>query len=227
MHHPKRFRILITAGPTREYIDPVRYISNDSSGKMGFALAQAARAHGHGVTLVHGPVALPVPPGVRPVPVISAADMLHACLDRWADHDALIMAAAVADYTPARPARAKLKKSASTRVLRLKPTADILATLADCRRPDQLVVGFAVQDRAPRRNAEQKLRRKGLDAIVLNRPETIGAEHAAVEILVRAGGWQVVRPTTKSRLAARLIRLVERLHNDASRLRDRSSNSGR
>ena len=214
--HAEKLRILITAGPTREYIDPVRYISNDSSGRMGFALTQAARARGHRVTLIHGPVALSVPPRVRAIPVISAADMLCACLDRWADQDALIMAAAVADYTPARPVRAKLKKSASARVLRLKPTVDILATLAKCRRPDQVVIGFAVQDRAPRRNAEQKLHRKGLDAIVLNRPEAIGAERAAVEILVRAGAWQTVRRTTKSRLAARLIRLVERVHNDAS-----------
>ena len=187
--HAEKLRILITAGPTREYIDPVRYISNDSSGRMGFALTQAARARGHRVTLVHGPVVLPTPPGVQAVPVVSAADMLRACLDRWADHDALIMVAAVADYTPARPVRAKLKKTASARVLRLKRTADILATLAKCRRPDQVVIGFAVQDRAPRRNAEQKLHRKGLDAIVLNRPEAIGAERAAVEILVRAGAW--------------------------------------
>ncbi|HUU94307.1 MAG TPA: phosphopantothenoylcysteine decarboxylase [Phycisphaerae bacterium] len=224
--HPETLRILITAGPTREYIDPVRYISNDSSGKMGFALAQAARSRGHRVTLVHGPVALPAPSRVQAVPVVSAADMLRACLDCWAEHDALIMAAAVADYTPARPVRAKLKKSASARVLRLKPTVDILAMLAKCRRPDQIVVGFAVEDRAPRRNAEQKLRRKGLDAIVLNRLQAIGAERAAVEILVRAGAWQAVRLTTKSRLAARLIRLVERLHNDTSRLGDRSSGSG-
>jgi phosphopantothenoylcysteine decarboxylase/phosphopantothenate--cysteine ligase len=146
------------------------------------------------------------------VPVISAADMLRACLDRWAEHDVLIMAAAVADYTPARPVRTKLKKSASARVLRLKPTADILATLAKRRRPDQLVVGFAVEDRAPRRNAEQKLRRKGLDAIVLNRPAAIGAERAAVEILVRGQRWQTVPATRKSRLATRLIRLAELLH---------------
>jgi phosphopantothenoylcysteine decarboxylase/phosphopantothenate--cysteine ligase len=225
--HPEELRILITAGPTREYIDPVRYISNDSSGKMGFALAQAARARGHRVTLIHGPVALPAPSRVQAVPVVSAADMLRTCLDRWPDHDALIMAAAVADYTPARPVRTKLKKTASARVLRLKRTTDILATLARGRRSDQVVIGFAVEDRAPRRNAEQKLRRKGLDAIVLNRPAAIGAQRAAVEILVRAGTWQAVRLTSKSRLAARLIRLVERVHNDAARPADRSSGSER
>jgi phosphopantothenoylcysteine decarboxylase/phosphopantothenate--cysteine ligase len=211
--HTQRLRVLITAGPTREYIDPVRYISNDSSGRMGFALAQAARARGHRVTLVHGPVALPAPASVQAVPVVSAADMLRACLSCWGDHDALIMAAAVADYSPARPARAKLKKSASGRVLRLKRTADILATLAQCRRGDQVVIGFAVEDRAPRRNAEQKLRRKRLDAIVLNRPGAIGAERAAIEILVRGQRWQTVPITRKSRLATRLIRLVEQLHD--------------
>jgi phosphopantothenoylcysteine decarboxylase/phosphopantothenate--cysteine ligase len=208
--------ILITAGPTREYIDPVRYISNDSSGRMGFALAEAAHRRGHRVTLVCGPVSLPLPRGVRAVPVVSAADMLRACLDCWADHDALIMAAAVADYAPARPASQKLKKSAASRVLRLKPSVDILATLASRRRPDQVVVGFAVEDRSPRRNAEQKLRRKGLDAIVLNRPGAVGAERAAVEILARGQPWQSVPVTPKTRLATRLVRLVERLHTSAS-----------
>jgi phosphopantothenoylcysteine decarboxylase/phosphopantothenate--cysteine ligase len=138
--------------------------------------------------------------------------MLRACRDCWADHDALIMAAAVADYTPARPVRAKLKKTASARVLRLKRTADILATLARRRRADQVVVGFAVEDRTPRRNAEEKLRRKGLDAIVLNRPAAIGAERAAVEILVRGQRWQTVPAVRKSHLAMRLVRLVEQLH---------------
>ena len=210
--HPATLRILVTAGPTREYIDPVRYISNDSSGKMGFALAQAAHARGHGVTLVHGPVTLPAPQGVSTVPVVSAADMLRACRDHWPHHDALIMAAAVADYTPARPVRAKLKKTAAARVLRLNPTVDILATLAGCRRADQVVIGFAVEDRAPRRRAEQKLHRKGLDAIVLNRPGAIGADRAAVEILVRGQRWQTVPAARKSRLAMRLVRLVEQLH---------------
>ena len=175
-------------------------------------MAAAARQRGHRVTLVHGPVALPVPRGVQALPVVSAADMLAACRDRWPEQDALIMAAAVADYTPARPASSKLKKSPATRVLRLKPTADILATLAKLKRADQVVIGFALEDRTPRRNAERKLHRKGLDAIVLNRPAAIGDEQAAVEILVRGQPWQSMPGARKSHLAIRLIQLVERLH---------------
>jgi phosphopantothenoylcysteine decarboxylase/phosphopantothenate--cysteine ligase len=211
MMRPERLGILITAGPTREYIDPVRYLSNDSSGKMGFALAAAARRRGLRVTLVHGPVALRPLTGVRTIPVVSAAEMLTACSRLWPEHDALLMAAAVADYTPARPAHAKRKKSARQLVLRLEPTVDILAALSAERRADQVVVGFALEDRAPRRNAERKLKRKGLDAIVLNRPEAIGAERSAVEILVSGEGWRSLPTAAKARHADRIVRLVEGL----------------
>jgi phosphopantothenoylcysteine decarboxylase/phosphopantothenate--cysteine ligase len=205
-------RFLITAGPTREYIDPVRYISNDSSGKMGFALAGAAAARGHRVTLIHGPVGLKAAQGVRTIPVTSAADMLTACLERWPRQDVLIMAAAVADYAPVRLAKGKLKKAASGRVLRLKPTVDVLAALASRRNPEQLVIGFALEDRNARRNAQAKLQRKRLDAIVLNRPETIGADRATVELLVAGRPWETVPAGVKARLAPRLIRVAEKLH---------------
>jgi phosphopantothenoylcysteine decarboxylase/phosphopantothenate--cysteine ligase len=211
MSRRRPLRLLVTAGPTREYLDPVRYISNDSSGKMGFALAEAAAARGMRVTLVHGPVALTRPPGVRAVAVVSAAEMLAACTRLWPRHDALIMAAAVADYTPVRPARAKRRKSSGVLTLRLKPTVDILATLAAARRNDQIAVGFALEDRAARRNAEDKLVRKWLDAIVLNRPQAIGAERSAVEVLVRGEGWRSFPKAAKTRHAARIVRLVERL----------------
>ncbi|MGD8452649.1 MAG: phosphopantothenoylcysteine decarboxylase [Phycisphaerae bacterium] len=206
-------RLLITAGPTREYLDPVRYLSNDSSGRMGFALAEAARRRGWRVTLVHGPVALAAPAGVRAIPVVSAADMLAACQDCWPRQDALIMAAAVADYAPAQAAPTKLKKSPRGRVLRLEPTVDILATLAADRRADQVVIGFALEDRAPRQRAVEKLRRKRLDAIVLNRPEAIGAQRTAVEILERGSGWQALPTAAKSRQAQAIIALLARLHD--------------
>ena len=207
----RRPRLLITAGPTREYLDPVRYLSNDSSGRMGLALAEAARRRGLPVTLVHGPLALRPPPGLRAVAVVSAAEMLAACAPLWPRHDALIMAAAVADYTPARPARSKRRKSSAPLVLRLRPTVDILAALSTERRADQVLVGFALEDRAPRRSAERKLRAKGLDAIVLNRPDAIGARGVALELLVRGEAWQSWPKAAKSRQAARLVRLVERL----------------
>lgn len=211
MPRTRKLRLLITAGPTREYLDPVRYLSNDSSGRMGFAVADAARRRGMRVTLVHGPVALKPPSSVRAVPVISAAQMLAVCADLWPQHDALIMAAAVADYTPVRRLQSKRKKSARDLTLRLKPTIDILAALAAERRPDQVVVGFALEDRAPRRNAQRKLRRKKLDAIVLNRPAAIGAERSAVEILVRGAGWQSLPAAAKSQHAEHIVRLVLRL----------------
>ena len=206
-----RLRVLITAGPTREYVDPVRYISNDSSGTMGFALAEAARRKGMAVTLVHGPVALTPPAGVRAVPVVSAREMFAACMKLWPKHDVLIMAAAVADYEPARRSATKRKKSSQELTLRLRPTPDILATLSAARRDDQVVVGFALEDRAPRRSAAGKLRRKGLDAIVLNRPAVIGAQRAAFDILVRGQPWRSLAVAAKSRQAVEIVRLTEEL----------------
>jgi phosphopantothenoylcysteine decarboxylase/phosphopantothenate--cysteine ligase len=190
----------------------VRYISNESSGTMGFAVAAAAAARGHRVTLVHGPVALPAPAGVRCIPVVSAADMLAACRKVWPRHNVLIMVAAVADYTPAKPLKRKRKKSAADLVLRLKPTVDILATLSQSRDPDQVTIGFALEDANARRNAAEKLQRKKLDAIVLNGPAALGSKRASWEVLLgRGGDWMRFHTTTKSRLAARLVGLAESL----------------
>ncbi len=208
---PTSRRILITAGPTREYIDTVRYLSNDSSGKMGFALAEAAAARGHRVTLVHGPVSLPVPAGVRAVAVVSAAEMLAACVRTWPRQDALVMAAAVADYRPRRVRTSKMKKRKADLRLELEPTEDVLATLSAGRRAGQVVLGFALEDRSPRRNAASKLRRKGLDAIVLNRPAAIGADRSAVEVLVRGQPWKSLPRRQKASQARALIRILEGL----------------
>jgi len=204
-------RVLITAGPTREYLDPVRYLSNDSSGRMGFAIAAAAARRGMRVTLVHGPVELPVPPGVRAVRVVSAADMLEACLKLWPRQDALIMAAAVADYTPIRRARFKRKKSRRPVTVRLKPTPDILAELSRRRRPDQIVVGFALEDRDARRRARKKLEQKRLDAIILNRPSAIGSTESAIEVYAPGYNWRRCPRRPKSRHAAAIVRLLDGL----------------
>jgi phosphopantothenoylcysteine decarboxylase / phosphopantothenate---cysteine ligase len=211
MARSSRLRVLITAGPTREYIDPVRYLSNDSSGRMGFALAAAALKRGMRVTLVHGPVGLEKPAGVRAVAVVSAAELLAECRRLWQRHDVLIMAAAVADYTPTRAARFKRKKSEADLVLRLKPTVDILRDLAARRRAEQIVIGFALEDRAGRRNAQRKLRDKRLDAIVLNRPEAIGAGKAAIEILIAGRRWRTLAAGPKSRQALEIVRVAEEL----------------
>jgi len=215
-------RILITAGPTREYIDPVRYIGNDSSGRMGFALAAAAVQRGHRVTLVHGPVALTPPRGCRVVAVTSAEQMLRACARLWPSQDVLVMAAAVCDYCPRRIRRSKIKRSGRELRLTLRPTPDVLATLAAARRPTQVVVGFALEDTDARSNAERKLRRKHLDAIVLNRPAAIGAERASLEIFIPGSGWQRLARSTKPQLAMHLMCMIERLAFDPQRLENSS-----
>lgn len=207
---PARLRFLVTAGPTREYIDPVRFISNDSSGRMGYALAAAAIRRGHRVTLVHGPVALPPVRHARMIAVVSARDMLRACRAQWPDADVLIMAAAVADYAPAQPSRRKIKGSRTQRVLRLRPNPDVLASLARGRRRDQLAIGFALEDRSGRRNARGKLAAKRLDAIVLNTPRAINATESSVQVLDREG-WVRLPQAGKARTARTLIALIERL----------------
>ncbi|MGH8304753.1 MAG: bifunctional phosphopantothenoylcysteine decarboxylase/phosphopantothenate--cysteine ligase CoaBC, partial [Steroidobacteraceae bacterium] len=160
-------RVLITAGPTRERIDPVRFISNRSSGKMGFAVAQAAREAGATVVLVAGPVTLPTPPGVQRIDVESAADMLAAVLREIEGTDIFISTAAVADYRPARAAQQKIKKTSDCLELSMERTIDVLATVASrVERP--LVVGFAAETEAVEQNARTKLMKKNLDMIAAN-----------------------------------------------------------
>jgi phosphopantothenoylcysteine decarboxylase / phosphopantothenate---cysteine ligase len=160
-------RVLITAGPTRERIDPVRFVSNRSSGKMGFAVAQAAREAGASVVLVTGPVSLMTPAGVARVDVESAADMLTAVLRELPGTDIFISTAAVADYRPAQVAEHKIKKTAATLDLSMERTVDVLATVA--ARPDRpFVVGFAAETQAVEQNARSKLMQKNLDMIAAN-----------------------------------------------------------
>jgi phosphopantothenoylcysteine decarboxylase/phosphopantothenate--cysteine ligase len=160
-------RVLISAGPTRERIDPVRFISNRSSGKMGFAVAQAAREAGAEVVLVSGPVNLPTPPGIRRVDVESAAEMLAAVLREVEKTDIFISTAAVADYRPARPADQKIKKTTDTLDLCMERTSDVLATVA-ARQDRPFVVGFAAETENVEQNARLKLMKKNLDMIAAN-----------------------------------------------------------
>ena len=163
-------KFLITAGPTRERIDPVRYITNDSSGKMGFALAEAARDRGAEVTLVSGPVSLEDPSGVNVVKIESARDLLEACKEPFESCDAAIFAAAVADKRPARMADAKLKKGQDDDLLghiELIDNPDVLATLA-ANKEHRVVVGFAAETNDVLANARKKLEKKGADFIVAN-----------------------------------------------------------
>lgn len=171
-------RVLVTAGPTYEAIDPVRYISNHSSGKMGIALAKKLVALGADVTLVHGPITIPIPSGVQAHAVRSAADMLEACLSYFANTDITVMSAAVADYSPATVADQKIKKETGDMTLTLAKTQDILFELGKRKKEGQLLVGFALETENEQTNALAKLRKKNLDLIVLNSLKDEGAGFA-------------------------------------------------
>jgi phosphopantothenoylcysteine decarboxylase/phosphopantothenate--cysteine ligase len=161
-------RVLITAGATREEIDPVRYITNRSSGRMGFALAEAARARGAEVTVIEGATSAQRPAGVRFIEALSSEEMLRAARAEFERATIFIGAAAVADYRPRARAAQKIKKSGAALTLELEPTADILATVAASRTDGQLVIGFAAESENVLEHARAKLRRKRLDAIVAN-----------------------------------------------------------
>jgi phosphopantothenoylcysteine decarboxylase/phosphopantothenate--cysteine ligase len=204
-------RFLITAGGTREYIDPVRFISNASSGKMGYALARAALKTGHKVTLITAPTALKPPAGVEVIRVESAAEMFSAVKERFAGCDCLIMAAAVSDYAPARPSKTKLKKQAAKLTLELKPTPDILKWAGRQKKPGQTLVGFALEDRDLRANAERKMREKHLDMIVANTPGAIGADTSTLHVKTIDSDWVAISAARKTASAGRIIRTIERL----------------
>jgi phosphopantothenoylcysteine decarboxylase / phosphopantothenate---cysteine ligase len=169
-------KVLVTAGPTHEMMDPVRYLGNRSTGTMGFSLAQAAADMGGNVTLIAGPVAIPSGnPAIRRVDVISAADMHAACMKEAPRADIIIMAAAVSDYRFNRVSPVKIKKSGMSLQLKLEPTDDILKELGNRKKPGQMLVGFALETNNEQRNAQQKLEEKNLDYIILNSLRDKGA----------------------------------------------------
>ncbi len=203
-------RILVTAGGTREYIDPVRFISNASTGKMGYALARTAAMRGHIVTLVAAPMAMIAPSHVDTVNVITCSEMFDAVKDNFDQCDCLIMAAAVSDYAPVRTSKMKMKKSASDRTIKLKPTSDILAW-AGKNKKSRIVVGFALEDKAILKRAEQKLTDKNLDMIVANSLSSIGADAATVYIKTLDTDWLTVPDTAKRKIAIKIIAQIEAL----------------
>lgn len=206
---------LITAGPTREWLDPVRFLSNPSSGKMGYALAQAARETGATVTLVSGPVMLAVPRGVELVRVETAEEMAREVFRRAKRTDVVILSAAVADWAPVNRARQKLKKTEGGKqkeefVLRLKSTVDIAATIGKSLRPGQVLVGFAAETQRVEANAKEKLRRKNFDLIVANdvsRPGVgFGSDRNEIIIIGRDGDVERPRRASKLALARRILK---------------------
>ena|SRR5689334_9951320 len=197
-------RVLLTAGPTIEAIDPVRSITNASSGRMGFALAQAAAEVGAAVTMVAGPTSLATPAGVTRIDVRSTAEMADAVFARVADCDVFVAVAAAADYTPAEPRAQKIKKSGDTLTVTLKPTTDILATVAARPNPPYCV-GFAAESQDVVRLADEKRRRKRLPLIVANRAQdALGRSENQVTLLDDAGAHPLPK-MDKLALARRLV----------------------
>lgn len=169
-------KILITAGPTQEPIDPVRYISNHSSGKMGVAIAEQFAAMGNSVILVKGPVAIKTDnPLITEVPVVTAAQMYDACAQYFNTCDVIVFAAAVADYTPKQVSDTKIKKKEDEFVIELVKTKDIAAELGKLKKAGQVIVGFALETDHEMENARQKLTKKNLDFVVLNSMQDPGA----------------------------------------------------
>ncbi|MBN2212503.1 MAG: phosphopantothenoylcysteine decarboxylase [Sedimentisphaerales bacterium] len=208
----KPLHVLVTAGPTREYLDPVRFISNPSTGKMGYACARAALRRGHRVTLISGPTVLRPPVGAKVIHVETGEQMWQAVRKTYPHCDAVIMTAAVGDFKPRRRSKTKISKTQSGRsglILHLIPARDILAKLGRHKK-HQTLIGFAVQDRCARTRALAKLKAKNLDAIILNSPAAFAADRTTAGIFTD-DGWTAYKDVAKTTLATRIIHLAETL----------------
>lgn len=203
-------KIVISAGPTRERIDAVRFLSNRSSGKMGFALARAAVEAGFDTVLVAGPVHLETPAGVRRIDVESAAEMATAVKREAADADIVIMAAAVADYRPKQQLSGKMKKKDGDLTLELERTEDILKSLGETKRPGQILIGFAAETENLEQYALDKLKRKNLDWIAANDVSRsdigFGSDANAVTLYGRSGEKIALPIASKAEIAAALLK---------------------
>lgn len=201
-------RILITAGPTREYIDDVRFLSNASSGRMGYSLANAAIQAGHEVVLVTGPAEQTPPEGCEVHRIETTDQLRQQCLTLFPDCDGVIATAAVCDYRPRARITGKITKTGQPIVLELVETSDVLAELGALK-GDRWIVGFALESQDPRNNAMRKLRMKNCDCIVLNDTSAIGSLTNSVEILSPDAETIASYQGTKQDIAERLLKLIE------------------
>lgn len=203
---------LITAGPTQERIDPVRYLSNLSSGKMGYALAEAARKMWHKVVLISGPTSLPAPHGVKVLRVTTAREMLRMVMKNYLKADVIIMVAAVADYRPSLVSKKKIKKTKPRITLKLVRNPDILAELGRRKGPHQILVGFAAETSNLIKNAKRKLREKNCDWIIANpigkRGVGFGSDINRVVMLSREGQMINLGHDQKRNLASKILRVI-------------------
>jgi phosphopantothenoylcysteine decarboxylase / phosphopantothenate---cysteine ligase len=201
-------RILITAGPTREYVDDVRFLSNASSGRMGYSIAAAAIAAGHEVILVTGPVDLPVPDGAKATQIETTDELRMSCLELFPRCDGVIATAAVCDYRPRERVQGKITKTGDPIVLELVETSDVLAELGQ-QKDHRWVVGFALESQDPRNNAMRKLRMKHCDCIVLNDTSAISSMENSVEILSPDAETLARFTGLKTKIARQLIEFIE------------------
>ena len=203
-------RILITSGPTRQHLDPVRYLTNASSGRMGQTLAQAAIDAGHDVVIVSGPVDVSYPPKCEVLSVVSTEEMLATCQKVFPKCDGLIGVAAPSDYRPVKVEEHKIKKTGEPLVLHLVETPDIVATLASGKRPEQWLVGFALETEDLRFRAITKMQKKSCDLMVLNGPQAIDSADNSVEVLDRSGEVVGSFSGAKESVARELFGLIEK-----------------
>ncbi len=208
-------KILVTAGPTREYLDPIRFLSNRSSGKMGYAIADVARLRGHDVHLVSGPVSLSPPAHVMCSRITTAQEMHDVVLQQLPGMDVLVMCAAVADWRPCEVSSHKLKKTAMQSTLQLVRTADILEAVQRIRRPEQIIVGFAAETHDVLSYARDKLVRKGMDGIVANdvsRSDAgFGVDTNAVTLIDKAGAIYAFPLQSKHEVAQKILDWIEHM----------------
>jgi len=203
-------RILVTSGPTRQYLDPVRYLTNASSGRMGRELAVAALELGHEVIVVSGPVAIEYPAQAEAVAVVSTEDLLEVCQRLFPACDGLIAAAAPCDYRPRRVASQKIAKTGQPLTLQLIETPDVAATLGATKRTGQWTVGFALETEDQHFRAITKLERKSCDLIVLNGPEAMDAVDNSVEVIARNGQVLAAIRGDKSYVARGILAIIQR-----------------
>jgi phosphopantothenoylcysteine decarboxylase/phosphopantothenate--cysteine ligase len=201
-------RILITSGPTRQFLDPVRYITNSSSGRMGRALAIAAIELGHQVAIVSGPVQVDYPPQATIVRVTTTDEMFRACQELFPDCDGVIGAAAPCDYRPVRVAEQKIAKTGEPLSLQLVETQDVIAALGQNKRGNQWAVGFALETDDARFKAITKAQKKHCDWMVLNGPEAMDAATNSVEVLDSQGRTLLKSAGSKEQVARALLRLI-------------------
>lgn len=198
-------KVLVTAGPTREAIDPVRFVSNSSSGRMGYALARAARRRGAEVVLVTGPTYLPVPSNMTVVHVTTAEEMYDASVRYFPQSSVVVMSAAVADYRPVKSYASKVKKDAGTLSLEMERTTDVLKYMGKKKKPGQFLVGFALETENLEENARKKLQDKNLDLVIGNTPAGLDSEINQVTILNRENSTEVLPPLPKDEVADRIL----------------------